>query len=214
MLKKFFLLSLIIPFLFIGQPVVAEKAKPEVPVQIMAVEAKPVDTRVLILHDYLAKYNSPLQDNAGDFIEAADMYNVDWKLVPSIAGVESTFGKQTPGGFNGWGWGVYGNQALGFKSWKDGIFTVTQGLKENYIDKGLTDPYAMNRAYAASQAWGGHVTYFMNDLDKFAQAYDVPKSTEVTLSSYPQSGATALNAQERVSPSAPGSIWSLASANQ
>ena len=28
----------------------------------------------------------------------------------------------------------------------------------------------MNRKYAASKAWGGHVTFFMNDIEKFSQA--------------------------------------------
>ena len=122
------------------------------------------DRRAEILQAYLARYNSPLQAHAADFIEAADTYNMDWKLVPAIAGVESTFGKHIPGGYNGWGWGVYGNQALGFKSWRHGIFTVAEGLKKNYIDKGLTTPIAMNRIYASSPTWGTKVNYFLNDI--------------------------------------------------
>lgn len=136
------------------------------------IDAKKQDPRTQILSDYFAKYNSPLEPHAQDFIDAADQYGVDWKLVPAIAGVESTFGKHVPHGtYNGWGWGVYGDQALGFKSWRDGIFTVTGGLKQNYINKGLTTPYAMNRVYAASPAWGWKVTFFINDLDKFAKGY-------------------------------------------
>ncbi len=96
---------------------------------------------------------------------------MDWKLVPAIAGVESTFGKFTPGGYNGWGWGVYGTQALYFNSWRDGIFTVSKGLKENYINNGLTDPYSMNRIYAASPVWGSKVAYFMNDIDQFSKTH-------------------------------------------
>lgn len=133
------------------------------------IQSKRVDPRTQILTDYFAKYNSPLENHAQDFIDAADVYDVDWKLVPAIAGVESTFGKNIPGGYNAWGWGVYGNQALGFKTWRDGIFTVTGGLKKNYIDRGLTNPYAMNRIYATSPAWGGKVTYFMRDLENFAK---------------------------------------------
>lgn len=127
-----------------------------------------LDKRTIILKKYLAKYNSPIQGNAADFIDAADKYGLDWKLLPSIAGVESTFGKQIPGGFNAWGWGVYGDQAIYFDSWRDGIFTISEGLRTRYLDKGLNDPYAINRVYAASPSWGSHVTYFMNDLTKFA----------------------------------------------
>lgn len=154
-----------------------QKAVPKI--DSLAISKKPVikiDNRSKILRNYLAKYNSPLQDSADDFVKAADANQVDWKLVPSIAGVESTFGKHIPGGYtpgsssyNGWGWGVYGDQALAFKSWNDAIFTITSALKTKYIDRGLITPYQMNRVYAASPAWGGHVTFFMNDLDKYAK---------------------------------------------
>lgn len=136
------------------------------------VSYKQLDERAKILSDYLASYHSPLQYHAQDFIDAANEYGLDWKLVVSIAGVESTFGKQIPGGFNGWGWGVYGSQAIYFSSWREGIFTVSKGLKENYISRGLTDPYSMNRRYAASPAWGRKVAYFMNDLEKFANKFE------------------------------------------
>lgn len=133
-------------------------------------EAKRLDPRAKILADYFYKYNSPLEYQAQDFVDAADKYNLNWKLVPAISGVESTFGKASYG-YNAWGWGIYGNQALGFNSWKDGIYTVSGGLRENYIDKGLTDPYSINKAYAASSTWGSRVTYFMNDLDNFSSQY-------------------------------------------
>lgn len=140
---------------------------------IYTVEYRKLDPRAKILADYLASYNSPLQYHAQDFVDAADTFSVDWKLVPSIAGVESTFGKFIPGGYNAWGWGVYGDQALGFKSWRDGIYTVTGGLKKNYIDKGLTNPYTINKVYAASPTWGTHVTYFLGNLDTYAQKHPV-----------------------------------------
>ncbi len=144
--------------------------------QIMQVSAKPIDPRARILQDYLEQYNSPLAGHSQDFIDAADMYKVDWRLVPSIAGVESTFGKFIPGGYepgsisyNAWGWGVYGDQALGFKSWKDGIYTLNKGLRENYINRGYTEPYSMNKIYASSPTWGGKVSYFMQDMEKFSR---------------------------------------------
>lgn len=136
------------------------------------IEAKQMDNQAKILAEYLSKYNSPLQYHAQDFIDAANEYNLDWKLLPSIAGVESTFGKHIPGGYNGWGWGVYGTQAIYFKSWREAIFTVAKGLRENYLNKGLNDPYSINRSYAASPHWGYKVTYFMNDLEKFAITFE------------------------------------------
>lgn len=136
------------------------------------VSYRKLDERAKILSYYLASYNSPLQYHAQDFIDAANEYGLDWKLVVSIAGVESTFGKKIPGGFNGWGWGVYGSQAIYFSSWREGIFTVNKGLKEDYISRGLTDPYSMNRRYAASPTWGRKVAYFMKDLEKFATKFE------------------------------------------
>lgn len=146
--------------------------------QVISIEARPIDKRAQVLKNYLAKYDSPLENSAQDFIDAADQYGLDWKLVVSISGVESTFGKNIPGGhdpsnssYNGWGWGVYGDNSLGFKSWREAIFTISKGLKEDYVDKGYTEPLSMNRKYAASKTWGRNVTFFMNDLDKYAQNY-------------------------------------------
>lgn len=137
---------------------------------------KAQDVRTLILRDYFTKYNSPLVPYAQDFIEAADTYDLDWRFVPAVTGVESTFGKRIPGSiskssYNGWGWGVYGTNTLYFKSWREGIFTVSEGLKKEYFDKGYTDPYTINKKYAASPTWGSKVTYFLNDIRKFEYEY-------------------------------------------
>ena len=169
---KYFLVIFLAFSLILTNPVrasyVAVQTTPEKSDQI---EAKKLDREAQILNAYLAKYNSPMQYHAQDFVDAAKEYDLDWKLLPSIAGVESTFGKHIPGGYNAYGWGIYGSNRLYFKSWRDGMFTVAKGLRENYVNKGLNNPYQMNRVYAASPAWGGKVTYFMNDLEKFATQY-------------------------------------------
>lgn len=136
-----------------------------------SIEAKHIDKKAEILASYLAAHNSPLQYHAQDFIDAANTYNLDWRLVPAISGVESTFGKFIPGGYNGWGWGVYGDQAIFFNSWTEAIYTISKGLRENYIDRGYTEPYSMNRIYAASNSWGSKVSYFMQDIEEYAQQY-------------------------------------------
>lgn len=174
MLKRTLFLLLILPLLLPAPKIQAQEDSP-VPTQQMVIEARRLDKRAQVLRDYFARYNSPLEDNAQDFVDAADTYGVDWKLVAAIAGVESTFGKNTPGGFNGWGWGVYGDQAVYFSSWRDGIYSVTKGLRENYLNRGLTTPYSINYAYATSPYWAGKVTYFMSDLDYFARSYNLPE---------------------------------------
>ncbi len=164
-------LFLMISLLLVQLPVSVVDAQnlPEPTHQSGVIESKSLDPRAEILTGYLAKYNSPLQYHSQDFIDAADTFGVDWKLVPAIAGVESTFGHRTPGGFNGWGWGVYGDNRIAFNSWREAIFTITKGLKEGYIDQGLTEPYSMNRKYASSPTWGTKVSYFMGDIDEYEQ---------------------------------------------
>ncbi|MBI3486032.1 hypothetical protein HY025_03760 [Candidatus Daviesbacteria bacterium] len=181
-MKRIIFLSLIIPFLFIHPMQVTGQTQTEV--KTNHVEAKQLDSRAKILKDYLSQFNSPLENYSQDLVDAADTYKLDWKLVPAIAGVESTFGKQTPGGYNGWGWGVYGTQAIYFKSWRDGIFIVAEGLREKYLNKGLDNPYSMNRIYAASPYWGGHVDYFLNDLNNFAKNYPTQVDTQNLLDPY------------------------------
>jgi hypothetical protein len=141
------------------------------------------DQRVDILKKYLETHKSPMVANAKDFVEAADKYDLDWKLVASIAGVESTFGKHTPGSeffgnesYNAWGWGVYGDNSLGFPSWKDGIYTVSRGLREKYVNRGLRTPLEMNRIYASSKTWGVRVDYFMSRIAEFEAKYADPNA--------------------------------------
>lgn len=165
--------------IFSSRPAAGEKPMEAKAETSEIIAAKKLDNKAKILSGYLASYNSPMQYHAQDFIDASETYGLDWKLLPSIAGVESTFGKQIPGGFNAWGWGVYGNQAIYFTSWREGMFTIARGLRENYLNKGLSDPYAINRIYAASPFWGGKVSYFMADLEKFANKY---KSDEQEIS--------------------------------
>jgi hypothetical protein len=127
------------------------------------------DSRVRILREYLEKYNSPLVPYAGTFVEKADKYNLDWKLVAAISGVESTFGREIPyESFNGWGWGIYGDNMIRFSSWTQGIETISEGLRNKYINKwGAKDVYEIGKFYAASPTWAQRVEYFMNEIEKY-----------------------------------------------
>jgi len=170
--KLLVLFILSFSLLLFSRAAFAQKTVEEKEATSSPVVAKKLDYKASILAEYLASYNSPLQYHAQDFIDASETFNLDWKMVPAIAGVESTFGKQIPGGYNAWGWGVYGSQAIYFQSWRDGIFTVAKGLRENYLNKGLDNPYSINRIYASSPVWGSKVTYFMQDLEKFASQFE------------------------------------------
>jgi hypothetical protein len=127
------------------------------------------DSRVRILREYLEKQNSPLASCAGTFVENADKYNLDWKLVVAISGVESTFGQEVPNdSYNGWGWGIYGDNIIRFSSWNEGIQTISEGLRTKYMDKwGAKDVYEIGRLYAASPTWAQRVESIMNSIDNF-----------------------------------------------
>ncbi|MFI4963119.1 MAG: hypothetical protein ACHP6H_04600 [Legionellales bacterium] len=138
--------------------------------QIPNVKQTGFDNRVKILTSYLKQYDSPLAPYAAEFVTSADKYNLDWKLVAAISGVESTFGKEIPNdSYNAWGWGVYGDNVIDFKSWQDGIDTVSQGLRQRYMDQwGGQDIYQIGAMYAASPAWAGHVELYLSKIQEFA----------------------------------------------
>jgi hypothetical protein len=173
-MKKFYILIIFsIFFLMLASKSYAQElAAGSSAVLFKIVNEKIPDSRVTILKEYLEQYNSPLIPYAGNFVEIADKYNLDWKLVVAISGVESTFGQQIPNeSFNGWGWGIYGDNMIRFSSWTQGIETVSEGLRNKYINKwGAQDVYSIGRFYAASPTWAQRVTYFMDSIDKFKNA--------------------------------------------
>ncbi|MBI4091798.1 MAG: glucosaminidase domain-containing protein [Candidatus Levybacteria bacterium] len=125
-----------------------------------------LDTRTRAVRNIFKKYNSPLIDQAAIFVKYADEYGVDWKLLPSIAGLESTFGRfLMPGSYNAYGWG---GGRIYFESWEDGIKVINKALRENYIDRGATDVWSIGPIYAESPTWSVRVNNFMN---QFGQEY-------------------------------------------
>ena len=64
------------------------------------------DVRSIAIENIFKKYNSPLLGLGATYVKYADKYGVDWKLLPSISGLESSFGQfLMPGSYNGYGWG-------------------------------------------------------------------------------------------------------------
>ncbi len=125
------------------------------------------DGRVVLVDNFLQQNGSPMTGMGKVFIEAADKYNLDWKLLPAIAYQESSLGKKTPyGSYNAFGWGVVDGSQVGanFANWQDAIFTVAQGLRVNYLDKGLKTPETINPVYASDKNWGGKIRLAMEEL--------------------------------------------------
>src|SRR5262252_6354372 len=51
------------------------------------------DPRLIKLRDFFRRSECPAEHYSATFIEAADDYSLDWRLLPSISYVESTGGK-------------------------------------------------------------------------------------------------------------------------
>lgn len=139
--------------------------------QLISLKIQKVDRREEILRKYLEKYNSPLVPSAGTFIKEADKNGLDWKLVVSIAGVESYFGKHIPyNSNNGWGWGVYGNNVHNFATWNEGITEISSELRSKYMNKwGASSVTEIGSFYAADPNWSNKVTHFMDELEDFSE---------------------------------------------
>lgn len=122
-----------------------------------------IDSRHLVLTSYLRSKDSPLADYSWEFIKAADKYQIDWRLIPGIVGLESYFGRRmVPGTHNAYGWagGYYQ-----FSSWEESIDHVASKLRENYYNRGLTDPELIGPVYAPpNPKWGSLVLSIMNKI--------------------------------------------------
>lgn len=138
--------------------------------------------RIEALEGFFGELGSPLKANSETFIDVADKYNFDYKLLPAIACMESSCGKQLiEGSYNPFGWGIYGNNAIYFKSYDEAIEIVAKGIKENYLSKGLTTPEKIAPVYTPPNYvnWRNGVTYFINKID----SYKVEAGSEVMFSS-------------------------------
>jgi hypothetical protein len=128
------------------------------------------DGRALMIENFFAEYKAPLSIEAGTFVEVADRYGLDYRLLPAIAMQESNGGKRIPKDSNNpFGYGVYGNKIMKFETYGDAINTVGRGLKENYINIGLKTPYQIMTKYtppslAKGGPWAIGVSTFMEEL--------------------------------------------------
>ena len=129
------------------------------------------DERLTILEQFLSEQNSPLANQAVAMIEAADTYKFDWRLLPAIAGKESSYGKNIPwekdkSSYNAWGWGVYGQEAPIFPSWEKAIDTVAAGLRHEYYNEGYITPELIVKKFAPRSygSWERDVKTIMEQI--------------------------------------------------
>ena len=120
------------------------------------------DDRERRLRNYLSSKGSPLAPYSKDFINTADKYGLDWRLMPAIAGVESTYGLFVPSGsYNPYGWN---NGNFNFNSWAASTDYVAGQIKNRWGYLGNITPWKIGPSYAASPTWASKVTYYMSDI--------------------------------------------------
>ena len=142
------------------QPAYAQEAVSNTEIDIKPESIKD-SQRVKNIETFLRKRNSPLADYAQEFVLAADYWNIDYRLVAAISVVESGGGVKTFRKYNAWGWGK-----SGFKSWEDGIWTVTEGISNGYYSKGLDTPKEISKYYCppSSDSWARKVSSLMKEI--------------------------------------------------
>ena len=121
------------------------------------------DLKKKVMIEVLSKYNAPLLSEVDSFMDTCIKYDLDCYLLPSISGVESTFGRFTyAGSHNPFGWG--GGYIM-FDSWKEGIETVGKTMRTNYMNKWNAESIdEIAPIYAESPTWAQKVHYFHDEF--------------------------------------------------
>jgi hypothetical protein len=117
---------------------------------------------------FFERYDSPLVDNVDTFIDTADKYGLDYRLLPAISCMESGCGKRyIPDSKNPFGWGVYGGNYIKFADFDDAIETVGEGLYSGYVAKGADTVEKIAPIYTPPNHvhWLKSVRFFMNQID-------------------------------------------------
>lgn len=145
----------------------SEAKLPKLETSMVAFEAKiksKTDDRAKILKKFLKSRNSPMTNDADKLVKIADKYNLNWKLLPAIAGVESSYGQMIPqGSYNPYGWN---NGGAYFKDWSQASEIVASGIRTRYLPTGEVTPYKIGPSYAANPNWANHVANYMRQIDQ------------------------------------------------
>lgn len=129
-----------------------------------------MDARSKIVENFLTDYKSPLAHLGNLFVSVADKYNLDYRLLPSIAMQESNGGQKViKNSKNPFGYGIYGGMVTRFESWEQAIERVGRALREDYLNKGLTTPAQIMAKYtppsfAKGGRWAKGISSFMEEL--------------------------------------------------
>lgn len=129
------------------------------------------DARKDIVRSFLARYKStltPYDRYAGALVDAADRYNLDYRLLPAIMMQESNLCKSAdPSLHNCLGFGIHERGTLGFDTYEESFDRAARELKRNYIDQGLTTPEKIMHKYTPSSngSWANSVNQWIAEME-------------------------------------------------
>lgn len=111
----------------------------------------PQDQRVFRLEAFFKAYNCPSPLHIDDYLDAADAYQIDYRMLPAISLLETTCGSHEKQN-NRWGWA---SAQTGFPSVGEGIHYIASQLAEHPYYKHKTVEqklwmYNPDRHYVAS----------------------------------------------------------------
>jgi len=119
------------------------------------------DNRAQKLKKYLEFKNSPYANKADFFVKTADKYDIDYTLLPSISGIESSFGTfLMPNSYNPFGWG---GGYIYYDSWEECIESVAKGITTYYPSD---NPEEIGPIYTPPNyvKWIAAVKQFQNEI--------------------------------------------------
>ena len=127
------------------------------------------DSRPVIIAKFLERNNSPMKpyDYYGRrLVEIADVYNLDFRLLPAIAMLESNLCKNTHSDapHNCLGFGIHSEGTLDFESYEAGFERAAKELRTYYVNDGLITTEMVGERYASSPTWAERVDQFMAEL--------------------------------------------------
>jgi hypothetical protein len=122
----------------------------------------PADPRVAKLQEFFQKLDCPVSGLARDFVRVADENHLDWRLLPSIAVIESGGGKAYRHN-NIFGWNQ-GNQS--FSSIRSGLETVGYKLGRSPLYQ-QRDSLGKLRIYNENEDYAHSVMSVMNSISSF-----------------------------------------------
>jgi hypothetical protein len=152
-------------------PKIQSKEESQNQTKIVTTVIESADARAQIVAKFLERYNSPLQPYefyGKKFVEIADRYQIDFRLLPAIAMQESNLCKTTnpDAPHNCLGFGIHKSGTLDFDSYEDGFERAGSELKSYYIDRGLVTVEQIESKYTPSSngSWANSVNQWMAEM--------------------------------------------------